>query len=103
MTLPSALARIGNFLRTRYPHEVRAAGYVPLLALLRRRLGEEEIAAIAIELTKVGQPPVSRTDISVAITKITNELPNSHDLDRVAARMHGSGLPIGTPGGNRQL
>ena len=90
MSKPSFLEAIVGWLREGYPQGVPEQDYVPLLALLRRRLTDDEVAAVVAELTKSGQMPVDSTDIGTSIIKITDALPSEDDIDRV--RQH---LPAG--------
>lgn len=79
---PGRVRRILDWLREGYPAGVPDTDYVPLLALLRRRLTDEEVATIAASLREEGQPADS-TDIGVAITRHTQELPSRGDVERV--------------------
>ena len=63
MSLADVVAKIVGFLRAGYPQGVPASDYVPLLALLRRRLSDEEVVAVASELVGQGALPVDTTDI----------------------------------------
>ena len=90
MSKPSFLDAIVGWLREGYPQGVPAQDYVPLLALLRRRLTEDEIAQIVQELSRDGRVPVDSIDIGATITKVTDALPSEDDINRV--REH---LPAG--------
>jgi hypothetical protein len=90
MSKPSFLEAIVGWLREGYPQGVPAQDYVPLLALLRRRLTDDEVAAVVAELTASGQVPVDTADIGTSILRVTDELPTGADIDRV--RQH---LPAG--------
>jgi hypothetical protein len=90
MTKPSFLESVVGWLREGYPQGVPAQDYVPLLALLRRRLTDEEVAAVVLELVAAGEVPVDSVDIGASITKVTDALPSDDDIDRV--REH---LPAG--------
>ena len=54
MALSDVLMRVVGFLRAGYPEGVPAHDYIPLLALLRRRLSDDEVMAVAAELTSDG-------------------------------------------------
>lgn len=86
------LAAILNWLHAGYPEGVPATDYFPLLALLNRQLTPDEVAAVATSLMADGDE-VTRVDIGVAVTKLTNELPSEDDLRRVAARLAAVGMP----------
>jgi uncharacterized protein (DUF2267 family) len=90
MSKPSFVEAIVGWLREGYPQGVPAQDYVPLLALLRRRLTDDEVAAVVAELMASGQVPVDSADIGTSITKVTDALPSEGDIDRV--REH---LPAG--------
>lgn len=94
MPLSGLLTRIVAFLRAGYPEGVPANDYVPLLALLRRRLSDDEVVAVAKELMCTGQMPVEGTDVRVAITKLTDGMPSSEDTERVKRRLVAAGWPV---------
>jgi hypothetical protein len=97
MPLSSLLTRIVAFLRAGYPEGVPTNDYVPLLALLRRRLSDDEVFAVATELMSNGQAPVEGTDVRVAITKLTDEMPSPEDTERVKRRLVAAGWPVTDP------
>jgi len=74
-------------MRAGYPTGMPATGYVPLVALLRRRVTNDEITDILDELMKRWQRPISTADIGVEITRITNEVPSLDDIERVQSRL----------------
>jgi Protein of unknown function (DUF3349) len=94
MALSDVLMRIVGFLRAGYPEGVPAHDYIPLLALLRRRLSDDEVIAVATELIATGNMPVNGTDVRVAITKLTNEMPSPEDTERVKLRLAAVGWPV---------
>lgn len=91
------LERLVSWLREGYPQGVPPQDYVPLLALLRRRLSDEEIKAVAKSLRKADVSPVTPADIGVEITRLTQELPSEEDLERVRARLAKKGWPLDFP------
>jgi Protein of unknown function (DUF3349) len=88
------LTRVVGFLRAGYPKGVPAHDYIPLLALLRRRLSDDEVIAVATELMADGRMPVDGTDVRVAITKLTDEMPSPEDTERVKRRLAAVGSPV---------
>ena len=94
MALSDLVARIVGFLRAGYPEGVPATDYVPLLALLRRRLSDDEVLDVATELASSGELPVDATDIRVAITKLTDGVPSQSDTERVKQRLVATGWPV---------
>jgi hypothetical protein len=100
MALSDVLAKIVGFLRAGYPEGVPDRDYMPLVALLRRRLSDDEVVAVATELISSGGAPVQGTDVRVAITKLTNELPSPDDTERVKRRLAAAGWPVSDPSGS---
>jgi Protein of unknown function (DUF3349) len=95
MALSRLLMRVVAYLRAGYPEGVPAHDYVPLLALLRRRLTDDELMAVAAELTSDGSmTPVDAADMGVAITKRTDEMPSPEDTERVRQRLVAVGWPV---------
>jgi len=95
------LTRIVAWLRAGYPQGVPATDYVPLLALLRRRLSDTEAAAIAAELIAEGEIrsdgerlPIARVDAQVLISKVLQDLPSEEDVERVRQRLAANGWPL---------
>jgi hypothetical protein len=99
MPLSGLLTRILAFLRAGYPDGVPSTDYVPLLALLRRRLSDDEVVAVAIELMSTGPTPVEGTDVRVAITKLTDDMPSPADTERVTRRLVAAGWPVAATDG----
>jgi hypothetical protein len=69
--------------------------YIPLLALLRRRLCDDEVVAVAAQLAARGELAINVADIGAAITRITDELPSEADIARVQRRLEAIGWPGG--------
>lgn len=81
---------IVSWLRAGYPQGVPERDYIPLLALLARRLTNEEIEAVAHELGRQGDL-IDNADIATLITRVTNELPRSEDIERVRGQLATAG------------
>jgi Protein of unknown function (DUF3349) len=94
MSLGDLVARMVAFVRAGYPQGVPETDYIPLLALLRRRLSDDEAAAVATQLAARGELNIDTADIGAAITRITDELPSPADLDRVQRRLETIGWPV---------
>jgi len=92
--LGDLVARMVAFIRAGYPQGVPETDYVPLLALLRRRLSDDEVTAVATQMADRGELNIDTADIGVAITRITDELPSQADLDRVQRRLETIGWPV---------
>ena len=114
MPLPPVLNSIVSWLRAGYPQGVPDQDYIPLIAILSRRLTSDEVAAVAAELARQvgpgargassngqglssnGRAPSGRSlvdngDIGVMITKLTNEMPRDEDIDRVRSQLASAG------------
>jgi len=89
------LNAIVSWLRAGYPEGVPPHDYMPVLALLSRRLTTDEVKAVASELMQRGD--FDQVDIGVAITQITDELPSSDDIERVRKRLAATGWPLDDP------
>ncbi|MBB2989510.1 hypothetical protein FHR72_000973 [Mycolicibacterium iranicum] len=95
------LARIVAWISAGYPEGVPGADRVPLLALLRRRLTDDEVRTVVAELRERAEltdpSGIDVVDIGVLITEITDELPSPDDVERVRARLAGQGWPLDDP------
>src|SRR5271165_4224315 len=89
------LTAIVNWLRAGYPEGVPRTDYIPVLALLSRRLSTDEVKAVANELMRRGD--FDNVDIGVAITQITDDLPTAEDIERVRERLAAKGWPLDDP------
>jgi hypothetical protein len=89
------LARIVAWITSGYPEGVPGPDRVPLLALLQRRLTDDEVKLVAQALIDRGE--FDHVDIGVLITQITDELPAEADIDRVRARLAAKGWPLDDP------
>jgi hypothetical protein len=92
------LDAIVSWLRAGYPEGVPPHDYLPVLALLSRRLTSDEVKAVASELIHRGD--FDRVDIGVAISQITDELPSTEDIERVRERLAAKGWPLDDPRDN---
>ncbi len=92
------LTAIVNWLHAGYPEGIPPTDYFPVLALLSRRLSTDEVKAVAGELMRHGD--FDDTDIGVAITQITDELPKPEDIERVRQRLAAKGWPLDDPRGS---
>ncbi|TVS84589.1 DUF3349 domain-containing protein [Mycobacterium helveticum] len=86
------LSSIVAWLRAGYPEGVPPTDTFAVLALLKRRLSNEEVVAVANEL--IERDELDDIDIGVAVTQITDELPSPEDIERVRARLAERGWPF---------
>jgi hypothetical protein len=90
--------RLVAWIREGYPTGVPEHDYVPLMALLRRRLTDKEVKRVSRALVRSGTMPASAVDIGVGITKVTDEMPSPSDVQRVQQRLVKKGWPLDPPG-----
>ena len=93
----SPLARIVAWLREGYPSGVPDHDYVPLLALLERRLTRSEVKRVAKALRRADVSPAHRSDIAAAITDVTHGEPSEADQKRVRDQLAKKGWPVEFP------
>jgi hypothetical protein len=89
------LTRIVDWINAGYPEGVPGPDRVPLFALLKRRLTDDEVKAVAQDLLHVSE--VDDVDIGVLISEITDELPSPNDIERVRERLAAYGWPLDDP------
>lgn len=91
------LQRIVDWLRAGYPDGVPQDDYIPLVAILRRQLSEDEADEVSADLIAESAPPpepISKIDAGVKISKVTQELPHEDDIARVRRHLEASGWPF---------
>jgi hypothetical protein len=89
------LAKIVAWVTAGYPEGVPGPDRVPLLALLSRRLTDDEVKAVAEAL--INRSEFDHVDIGVLITELTDELPTPEDIERVRNRLAAKGWPLDDP------
>ena len=80
------------WLRAGYPEGIPPTDYFPVLALLSRRLSNDDVKLVANDLMQRGD--FDHVDIGVLITQITDELPAPTDVERVRERLAAKGWPL---------
>jgi hypothetical protein len=93
----SPLARIVAWLREGYPGGVPEHDYMPLLALLERRLTRSEVKKVAKALRRADVSPAGPSDIAAAIQSYTRVEPSDNDLRRVRNQLAKKGWPVEFP------
>jgi hypothetical protein len=88
------VSRVVDWLRSEYPTGLPERDFIPLLALLRRRLGDEEVSEVSRLLVRDVAQPGDRVDIGSAIAQVTSELPSEADIERVRAHLVAHGWPV---------
>jgi len=108
MDRPHFLKSIVDWLREGYPNGIPSGDYVPLVALLRRRLTDDEVKQITRDLISQQQSgtepprndrpddlaPISKIDAGVEVTKAIDELPSESDIERIRERLERKGWPF---------
>ncbi len=91
----STLTQVLGWLREGYPEGVPPKDYIPLLALLRRTLTEDEQHQVIGHLLAARpEGSVARGQIEEAIAKVTHATPAPEDTRAVAARLAAGGWPL---------
>ena len=80
------------WLRAGYPEGIPPTDYFPVLALLSRRLSNDDVKLVANDLMQRGD--FDHVDIGVLITQLTDELPSPADVERVRERLATKGWPL---------
>ncbi len=86
------LTSVVSWLRAGYPEGIPPTDTFAVLALLARRLTNDEVKIVANELMQRGE--FDKIDIGVTISKLTDELPSPDDIERVRARLAAKGWPL---------
>jgi hypothetical protein len=86
------LNSVVSWLRAGYPEGVPPTDTFALLALLTRRLSNDEVKVVAHELMR--RDNFDDIDIGVMVSKLTDELPSEEDIERVRARLAARGWPL---------
>ncbi|MEX5267768.1 DUF3349 domain-containing protein [Kocuria sp. CPCC 204721] len=97
---PGYVARAMNWLRADYPHGVPAQDYLPVLAVLRPQLNDEDMAAIAEQLAmdaRTEGTSLSEADARAAIHRATEDEPKPEEMERIRAMLAAHGWPLEEP------
>lgn len=97
MGLTSWVTSVVGWLKAGYPDGVPESDYVPLLAVLARRLSTDEVRAVAAQLVRDGRLPIDDITIGTMITKVSDDLPREEDVSRVRTRLALGGWPLADP------
>lgn len=93
---PTPIAQVLRWLGAGYPDGIPVQDRVPLLALLRRRLTDDEVQDVceAVAAQSGADPEISLVDTQVLMMKVLGELPGEGDVERVRARLEESGITL---------
>ena len=97
----SFITRAVDWLRAGYPAGVPRQDYVALLGVLRRKLTEEEVRQLAVDLAAqsalAGDDPISAEDIEKMVSDSMLQEATPEDVVRVSARLAAGGWPLVDP------
>jgi hypothetical protein len=79
-------------IRASYPLGIPTTDCRAVLALVRRRLSDDEIAALARDLVARGELKLDIDDFGAVMTRISDKPPTAADLERVQRRLGGDWL-----------
>ena len=104
MPLPEFLRKIVNWLRAGYPDGVPEVDYIPLFALLARRLSLEEVDQVtsALIAESLIHDSVSEDTIRGAITAVTEEPALESDVKRIEDQLAAVGWVVTEPAGSER-
>ncbi|OBB92072.1 DUF3349 domain-containing protein [Mycobacterium sp. 852002-40037_SCH5390672] len=91
MSLGHRVSSVVAFLRAGCPKGAPDVGYGPLLALLPRRVTDDEVITIARKLRTPGCRKIDNADVGVAIIGVTDAMPSTYDVERVLVAMESAG------------
>jgi Protein of unknown function (DUF3349) len=86
------LSSVISWLRAGYPEGIPPTDTFAVLALLTRRLSNDDVKIVAHELMR--RDTFDDVDIGVMINKLTDELPSEEDIERVRLRLAAKGWPL---------
>lgn len=86
-----------DWLRSGYPEGIPEKDHFALLAVLRRRLSEDELeAVVALSIERAHERPRRRIDddhVRAVMADVVQEEPSEDDVARVSARLAAGGWP----------
>ena len=97
---PNVATRVLHWLEAGYPDGVPRQDRFPLIALLARRLDDDQTRAIVSQLTtdeaveNRGDDPITQDEIEQLIQRQTSESPSEDDVSRVSSRLAAAGWPL---------
>jgi len=97
---PNVAVRVMKWLEAGYPDGIPRQDRFPLIALLQRRLSDEQTREIVRDLTAPGaletrgDDPITHDEIEELIQRQLRESPSADDVSRVSARLAAAGWPL---------
>jgi hypothetical protein len=99
----NVVVRVLSWLEAGYPDGIPRQDRFPLIALLQRRLTEEQTREIVADLTAPGalenrgDDPITAEEIEALVAGRLSESASSEDVARVSARLAAGGWPLADP------
>ncbi|QDP97019.1 DUF3349 domain-containing protein [Microlunatus elymi] len=95
----SVIDRVLGWLTDGYPDGIPSRDRFAVIAVLKRRLTDDQILEIVAELTVRDSPALTDGEIGQAeveelITRVLQEQPSAEDVHRVSARLAAGGWPL---------
>ncbi|GAB3928313.1 hypothetical protein GCM10011575_12010 [Microlunatus endophyticus] len=95
----SIIGRVIGWLTAGYPEGIPAADRFPVIAVLKRRLTDEQVHEIVEELTHKDSPAladgvITHDEVEALIQRILSEQPTHDEIRRVSARLAAGGWPL---------
>lgn len=95
----SVVGRVLGWLTAGYPDGIPATDRFAVIALLKRRLTDDQVREIARELTAHDSPALSngeigQDEIEELIHRVLQEKPSEDDIRRVSAQLAAGGWPL---------
>ncbi|MBA8795513.1 hypothetical protein FHX74_003149 [Friedmanniella endophytica] len=96
---PSVFGRVLGWLTAGYPEGIPPQDRFAVVALLKRRLTDEQVHEIVAELTLAERPSgpdgvITDVEIEQLTERVLSEQPSPSDLARVSARLAAAGWPL---------
>lgn len=95
----SLIGRIIDWLTAGYPEGIPPADRFPVIAVLKRRLSDDDVRQIVTALTAKGSPAmadgtITLDEVEEHIAHVLKEQPNDDEIRRVSARLAAGGWPL---------
>jgi Protein of unknown function (DUF3349) len=95
VTVSSVFQSILGWVRKGYPEGVPPQDYIPLLALLKRRLSDEEVFDLALELiSSDSDREAAQRRVQEVIETVTESPASEADIERVLERLRSVGYDL---------
>jgi hypothetical protein len=102
----NVVLRVLSWLEAGYPDGIPRQDRFPLIALLQRRLTEEQTREVVADLTAPGalesrgDDPITADEIEAMVAGQLSDPASAEDVARVSARLAAGGWPLADPFGS---